>query len=1000
MTILRSLIRAALVGALLLLPARAAEPTKPYDLPAGDAAAMLKQFSEVSGRETLFAASTVRGIQTHAVKGELTADEALARMLDGTGLTAVPDAKTGAFAVKGAVLPNGQRAAPRIGSRPEADNRVEPQMVRLSAVEVTGTRLRGLLAGATAQPVLALDSKEIERTGAQSLGDLFRYIPQVSSFTTGQSITRTAGNFVAAVGGPTSFSPNYTGINASSSSRTSATLRGSPGDGTLLLVDGRRVPKNNQSSGGDGYDLNGIPLAAIERVEVLLDGASSIYGADAIGGVINVILKKNYRGSELRVGYENTFDKDAGVLTTSLTHGFAQGPLRGLVALSWEKANAMALRDRWFTASYDRRPFGGADLRGAVVGGAGRVSRTGTVALPGLTSTSAAVPTGNLGTGLTVADYANAGAISDPADLAAYQDFSSSYLRRSAVANLSYELRKSLEFYTELRAAQNENRQAPQPVSASTLSIPAGYPGNPFGIAIQLSKYFYDVMPVRVATDDTLAAVLGVRGELPREWHYDASVNYVRGHTKADSPAGPSIVAASLTAAIASGLTPNLFYDSTRVRNPNGAGVIESLTAPAADEEISQSYIYSLQVDGPVYTLPAGKVAVAAGTEYREEYTDFPRRLATDTSSAQAASRDVAAFFGEFNVPVFGPSLRLPLVEQLNLSGSIRREHYSDGGSSSDPRAGVAWRPASWLLLRGSYGEGFKVPNLYQTKAPIRTGTQRFSGSVDPLRGNEAQTAFVATTSGGNPDLRPEKSENTTFGAVLEIPRIKGLSFSFDHFDNRFVDRIGSVTFEQRVLYFPERITRGASLPTDQAGWPGPITGVDTRLVNVAYSDTTGYDVSARYDTRTPYGELLVNVTGTKYTRNSFVPAPNSAPAATVNTDSLPVQFSGSAFLTRGAWGTGALVTYRGGNRSSTTVIATGSAIRWDWQLNYDFTKAEWLRGGAEAWYGKAFRGLKASLTIFNVCNTRPPFDNLYMPDNTVLDARLRRYGISVRKQF
>ncbi|MBE7537468.1 MAG: TonB-dependent receptor [Opitutaceae bacterium] len=975
-----------------------------FDLPAGEASQTLKQFAQQAQREILFPVQPVGGVQTNDVHGEFSVGEALDRLLSGTELTALVDTKTGAIVIKRVSSPNApsrpaeREAAQGAETRPSrgAAGTNELRVVKLEKLEVTGTRLHGLLAGATAQPVLSLNSRDIDRTGAQSLGDLFRYIPQVSSFTLGQSVTRPSG-FAQAVGGPPI--PNYNALNNGASGRVTATLRGTAGDGTLLLVDGVRVPKNNQASGGDGYDLNGIPLAAIDRVEVLLDGASSIYGADAIGGVINIILKKNYRGSELRLGYENTFDRDAGVRTASITHGFGSGRLRGLATLSYEDSNSMALRDRALTASSDRRPFGGQDLRGTIVGGAGRVSRTGTVPLPGLTATSAAVPSGTSGTGLTVANYASSGPIPEPGDLAQFQDYSSEYTRKSAVIKLSYDFAKYLEAYTHVRAGQNRNELAPQPIQAS-LTIPAGYPGNPFGIPILLSKYLYDIAPVRTSINDSFLATLGVRGQLPRDWHYDASISFVRGHTRADASAGPSITAALFNAAVAAGQTPNLFYDSTRIPNPNAPGVIESLTTPARDEEVTEDWIYSAQLDGPVFTLPAGKIVVAGGVEFREEYTDFPLRSATDNVSARASNQEVRAFFSEVNVPVFAPAQKLPLLDQLNLSGSFRREAYTSGGSSSNPRGGVAFRPIKWLLLRGSYGTGFKVPTLLQTNQPVLSSTFRFSGSVDPLRGNEPQTSFITRTTGGNPNLRPEKSENTSFGFVLEAPMVKGLSFSVDWFDNKFIDRITLPAFEQMLQHFPERVTRGPNRPGDQAGWPGPVTAIDYRNVNLAYSEVSGCDVSAKYDRTTPLGEVLVNLTVTKYAKNVFVAAPNAPPSSNVNTDSLPVQVSGAAFLNRGAWGTGALATYRAASRFLPTVTATPSAIRWDWQFSYDFDKSAWLKTHGAGWLGRALKGVKASLTVFNVFNTEPPLDYLYLPDNTTLDARLRRYGLSLRKQF
>ncbi len=978
-----------------LIPAEAGQSNKrQYNIPASNGEQALKDFSQQSSKGVIAATELVRRVKTNEVTGEFTAAEAIERMLAGTGLIAHEDPKSGTFAVRKETTAKAKNAQGR--RSPDAAAAIDQRVVVLEAVAVTGSRLRANSGNQPMQPVLMLDSRDIERTGAQSLGDLFRYIPQVSSFTTGQAVTRPSGFAQVPGGAPI---PLYNNVNNGGAGRVTASLRGTNSDGTLLLVDGRRVPKNNQSSGGDGYDLNGIPLSAIERVEVLLDGASSIYGADAIGGVINIILKKNYRGSELRLGYENTFDKDAGVLTTSLTHGFGGPRLRGLVTASFEDANSMALRDRTFTASYDRRPFGGQDLRGTVIGGAGRVSRTGTVPLPGLSTTAAAVPPGSSGTGITIANYASAGPIPEPGDLAQFQDYASTYTRESAVLNLSYELSKSIEAYSAMRAGKNRNRLAPQPIQA-TVSIPAGYPGNPFGIPVTLSKYFFDIAPERISTNQTFSVVLGARGRLPRDWRWDVSLSNVRGHTRSDSAAGPTLTASLFNASIAAGQTPNLLYDSTKVRNPNPPGVIESLTTPARDEEITESWIYSAQADGPVLTLPAGKIAIALGSEFREEYTDFPLRSTTDLISARAANQEVKAFFGEINVPLFAQKQKIPLLHQVNLSASFRWESYSSGGDSSNPRGGLAWRPVKWLLLRGSYGEGFKVPTMLQSNQPAVTSTFRFSGSVDPLRGNQPQTAFISRTSGGNTNLRPEKSENTSIGIVLDVPTVKGLSFSVDWFDNTFIDRITLPSFEQMLLYFPERVTRGQNLPGDLPGWPGPVTAIDYRNVNLAFSEINGCDVSLRLDRTTPLGELMVNVTGTKYSRNVFVAAPGATPSATVSTDSLPVQVSGSAFLNRGAWGTGILATYRAANRAITTVSATPSALRWDFQFSYDFDKSGWAIASRARWTGRVLKGLRASLTVFNVLNTEPPFDYLFLPDNTTLDSRLRRFALSLRKSF
>jgi iron complex outermembrane receptor protein len=992
---------ALIFAALSALSAVAADPAparKTYDLPADTADKSLRRFSEQSGIQVIFPSDVVRDVRANAVQGNLTSREALDRMLAGTGLVAVQDAQTGALTVRK------ETVAPKNAVSPVADSAsAAGPLVTMESVEVTGTRLRGLLESATAQPVLTIDAAQIDRLGAQSIGDVLRYIPQVSAFTTGQASTQNGRNAqINTQTGATTFLPGATQIGATAG-LVSATIRGAPAGATLLLIDGKRAPKTNQSRSGDGFDLSGIPLASVERIEVLLDGASSIYGADAMGGVINVILKKNYRGTEVRFGYENTFDTDVAVRTASLSHGFSAGKLRGLVTASWEKSNEMMLRDRDFAASYDRRPFGGADYRNTnIPGGAGRVSRTGTVPLPGLTVTNVAIPAGTAGTSIAVADYAAAGAIADPFDAGRYSQFAAAYERTSLLAKFDYALAGWLELYGSVRAAKNENFQLTTPVQASNLSIPAGYPGNPFGIAVTLNKTFSDLIPLRTAINDTRAYTLGATGRLPGGWRYDAALSLADSHTRSDGDSGTTIVAALFTAATAAGQTPNLFYDGTRVRNPNAAGVLEALTSPTRDEEKDQTWSYSLQVDGAVYDLPGGSLATAFGVERREEYADFPLRLATDTTTALPGRNNVNAYFAEVNVPVFGGSFRRPLLQQLSVSGSYRHEDYGVGGSSKNPRAGVSWRPSGWLLVRGSYGEGFKIPTLQQRSAPLvvsNSTTIATAANLDPLRGNTVNPVYP-TTRGGKPDLRPEKSENTTAGLVAEIPAVKGLSLSFDWFDNTYTDRIATLLFNQMALLYPDRITRGAKLPTDPAGWAGVVTAADMRAINVGFSQTTGYDLGVKYDRRLDWASVQSSLTGTKYTRNAFVPAPGGAPSPTVNTDSLPVQISGNAFVFRHAWGAGVLASYRAANRPSADRAVTPAAIRWDAQFNYDFAKSAWVRNAAAGGMRRVLGDTKLSVTIYNALNTQPPLDDLFMPDNTVLDSRLRRYAVSLRRTF
>jgi len=280
------------------------------------------------------------------------------------------------------------------GETKKTDDAAGP--MELEKVEVTGSRIRSLNGEATAMPVLTISQVELEQRGVNRLADLRWAIPQLAP-ARGYNDNLTNG-----------------GTSRAQTVGTSINLRGLGNTTTLILIDGRRIPHTGQEApGGAGgredYNMDGIPVSAIERVEVLTQGASAIYGADAITGVVNIILKKNYVGSEVRVSYDNTFSKDAAQETVEVLAGYSSGKWRIFVSASADKDNALWSRDRWFTATYDLTRFGGTSgLNNAP-------SRYGVLransALPGLGYTIVNIPAGSKGgAAVTVADYAAAGA--------------------------------------------------------------------------------------------------------------------------------------------------------------------------------------------------------------------------------------------------------------------------------------------------------------------------------------------------------------------------------------------------------------------------------------------------------------------------------------------------------------------------------------------------------------------------------------------------------------
>jgi outer membrane receptor protein involved in Fe transport len=1020
MRLFSPLIRMLLLSFVLGLAARGAEESKrTYHLAAGDAAVRLKEFAEASGRETLFAADAVRGVKTAAVEGQYTAPQALDRMLEGTGLTVVQDQKTGALAVKKAVSPNDQRAAPTDPSDRPGSGKIENGTLVLETVEVTGSRIRANSGESPIQPVLTFTSLDIERTGAANLGQLFQYIPAVTSYTTGlgtESVNSTTSGGLAT---------GQTG------SRTTAQLRGGTETSTLLLVDGKRVPLTAlRNSGGNAYDLGGIPLSAIDRVEVLLDGASAIYGADALNGVINVILKKRYNGTEVRLNYDNTFDGDAAVKTASLTHGFAKGKWSGLLTLSLSDNTIMLLADRYLTSSFDRTLYGGitnqsqptlfAEGTGSLNVAAGN--------LPGTTTPRVSIPTTYAGGAITVADYAAA-----PAPVGGVtpgRQSAMNYARdRGGYFRLAYEFNDRLTLTGSVRAGRKEYRDNGVWRRMENVTIPAGYAGNPFGVPVRLSKTFYDLPPiVNGSNTSNDEYILTASGKLPFNWHYEASVSFLQGTNYMVTPdlpgaggqIGSQVAAAAqftarLNAEIAAGRSPILIYDSN-TRSPNAAGALDvfwvSTTQTRLNDRV-RTWTYSGQADGKLFSLPAGDVKAVIGAEAREEYVAFPNSLGGQVWPV-IPQRDVVSFYAETRIPVFAAKQHVSLARQLDFNIAARTERYSDFGRATTPRYGVAWRPFKPVLVRASYGEGFMAPQLYRTAQQSAVVTLAastvaiiYAGQTDLSRGNSPIVGPLDQLSGGNPNLKPQLSESWTYGVVVDVPKVTGLSLSFDYYDNRFTSAFGSISsMMDRQRFAPESIVRGPKLPTDPADWLGPIVSYDGRIINISSSRSGGYSFGVRYQHGTPWGDFTFNLAGDKTLVRLERILPNSAPTATVDKKYVPMRITSSLFWSRRAWEAGVTNVYGGRSWTDSSNAAlfpsryTADVLRTDLSVGYDFGRQPGFGGAGSSWWRRALHDTKVRATFIDAFNTQPPLNVNGSFSSAVIDPRLARYVLDVTKRF
>ena len=865
----------------------------------------------------------------------------------------------------------------------------EAETVSLEKVEVTGSRIRSLNGEATALPVFTLTQIELEQRGVNRLADIRWAIPQLAAsrgyndnlVNSGTSRAQTVG--------------------------TSINLRGLGNTTTLILIDGHRIPHTGQEApGGAGgredYNMDGIPVSAIDRIEVLTQGASAVYGADAITGVVNIILKKNFSGSELRLIYDNTFSGDAAQKTVEFTTGVTSGKWRMFVSGSAERDDALWSSDRWFAATFDRTRFGGTATLGAP--GPTGVLRTTATTLPGLPYNVVNIPTGSRGSGVTLADYAAAGPFvnGQGIDLAPYSALIDPARKYSVTGRVSYEYATWLELYATARWNRTTNYYTASPESVF-VTLPAGYAGNPFGASVTLNKYFIDLAPPKQTSySENPSFTFGAKGKFLSDWEYDATYSWAR-NIVSDTYTRPPINSTLLSAAINNAdpaLRPILAYDSsTSGANPNAPGYFDTLRLNGHHKDTSDTATGELQANGPVYTVPGGAINLAVGvvteldkvTFFRDGSTSYPYTLSAPVR------RVTDSYYAEVQVPLLSAQQGIPLVDLLQAGVAFRHDHiYDIKKSATTPTYTGIYRPTKWITFRGSRSEGFKVPRLYDLRAPVSNFVTTYtvnSRVFDTLRNNEPVLGPIPNSSGGNPYLLTESSVSKSYGVALDVPWVQGLSFSADTFDIKYTNKSGSTSLQTLINYFPERITRGPSLGD---GLPGKIASYDGSNINLAYQAIKGVDYSMRYDRNTHWG--LLQLTATLTVPQSTLT--KSTPAVALSSAQNPKRFGGQFFWTKGPWSAGTSVDYQASAPSfsgSTTIL--GSLITWTPQVAYDFGRDSRFGKAADLRVARWLGETKLSLTLPNVFKNEPTMGQAAF-NTWVGDPRLNRYILSLTKKF
>ncbi|MCB1688283.1 MAG: TonB-dependent receptor [Halioglobus sp.] len=669
----------------------------------------------------------------------------------------------------------------------------EKNETMLEEIIVTGTLLRGLDRPVGTE-VISMDAQQIQATGAMSTTQLLQSIPQNQSFNNLQYST-SAANVI------TTNRPNLRDLPQTTGASS-----------TLVLLNGHRVVGMGVTSTSPDVDI--VPPAVLQRVEIVPDGGSAIYGSDAVAGVINFITRKDFEGVEVDAKYGNGDHYNA--TDASVTGGFNWDTGSAYIGYNYAGHDALSGGNLDWVRMYPNFRQDVPALQQPVIG---------TQCTPGnvrVNGQSYALP---YTTGNAVPGTVNQCDPSDGTDVYPKEN------RDSVMLGFAQELGDKVSL--EARAFyMNRNTKSKQDGFPATVTVtPGGSPyrdqylatGDPSEIqAVDL------VVPGTLEQEiklDTYGIYPTLTVQLPAGWQLRALAGYGESTTENHYPAPDSN---SLSSAVRAGLINP--YD-VATSNPAAMAAVKNFEIYGkTDQSLFEG---SLIADGELFSLPGGAVKLAVGGQYQDQGYDVQAgNIVTGTEDSGSAgviidgsqvvaptdplqtvhlNRDVKSAFGEVVVPVFSDSNAVTAFQELSLSASVRYDDYSDFGSVSNPKYGITWRPITWVALRGAWGDSFVAPSLADDSAttvdsatfaaaPFLFPPQELidNGSYPPVQAGQVAILLQGTA----PDIAPQTAETKSFGIDIEPPFIPGLQMSLTWWDIHYSGLISLPSFFSPIPSF------------------------------------------------------------------------------------------------------------------------------------------------------------------------------------------------------
>lgn len=669
-------------------------------------------------------------------------------------------------------------------------------------IRVTGSRLRQIeLESYSAMTVFTRE--DIERTGYATVADFLRHsVPTASMITENQTLSQIAGS--SSFGGR-DFTSSY----------------------TLVLLNGRRIPVN--AIAASFVDLNLMPMAAVDRIEYLTDGASAIYGSDAVAGVLNIITRKYFEGLSVTARSGQSYARDGVELSYQVVGGSSSSRGNFLLALDFFKREPVLAKNRPLIRSNiapdgtDNRSLTG--LPGYIIREDNSIE-----AFPDC-------PSENIGIlGHCLFDVASL-----------YQAIPYSE-RQSVFTEFDYQLNPGVNFFAELRYSRaftlNSNAAAPGSVILGPYSYFNPYPGE----EIRVVRRYLDFGPRQTEiTNDTFSTILGIRGDISAEhrWNFE-----IANHRLRNLQIGVNGHINSIEAFEAFNndiLNP---FDWNGFDNAEKSAAFERINTKTFREGQSRLQSYALTIDGTTaLLLPGGYLSYAAGMEYRKEsFHDRSDNLSQEgsilgaASSAGQGSRSNEAIFME---------LALPVTSNFDLSTAARYDYINKNHEALTYKLGMVYSPLRFLKLRASYGTGFKAANMHSLFLGTSFGVQR---AIDPLTcGSSTTSCEINVISGGNPELQAETSRSYNLGFIAQLT--DKLSLRTDYWDIELANKVDSLSL-QNILNsserFPQLIHRDSQGRLNTDG-----SFVQTNLQNLTQEKSAGIEAHLSYAGTSPYGQII-----------------------------------------------------------------------------------------------------------------------------------------------